>query len=189
MGSAMSGILKKIALATAAVLVVVFAAAVARADVVWTINNATFDDGTTLHGTFTIDQYGYLLNNFSFTTEAKGGFESFTYNASDSYYSNGTFYVDAQPQYQQDLHLVFTSSLLAPSAYNAIVGGGPSYECQGPSWGCENSPPTGGITRYIDGGFASAVPEPSTWAMMILGFLGVGFVSYRRKSKPAFRLA
>jgi hypothetical protein len=27
----------------------------------------------------------------------------------------------------------------------------------------------------------SAVPEPSTWAMMILGFLGVGFMAYRRK--------
>jgi PEP-CTERM motif len=26
---------------------------------------------------------------------------------------------------------------------------------------------------------ASAVPEPSTWAMLILGFLGVGFMAYR----------
>ncbi len=31
----------------------------------------------------------------------------------------------------------------------------------------------------------SAVPEPSTWAMMILGFCGLGFMAYRRKSKPA----
>ena len=29
----------------------------------------------------------------------------------------------------------------------------------------------------------SAVPEPSTWAMMILGFVGVGFVAYRRKDR------
>lgn len=36
----------------------------------------------------------------------------------------------------------------------------------------------------------AAVPEPSTWAMIILGFAGVGFMSYRRKtSQPAFRLA
>jgi hypothetical protein len=28
----------------------------------------------------------------------------------------------------------------------------------------------------------AAVPEPSTWAMMILGFAGVGFMAYRRKS-------
>lgn len=27
----------------------------------------------------------------------------------------------------------------------------------------------------------SAVPEPSTWAMMLLGFAGVGFFAYRRK--------
>jgi hypothetical protein len=38
-------------------------------------------------------------------------------------------------------------------------------------------------------GTVSAVPEPSTWAMMILGFAGIGFMAYRRKSKPAFRLA
>jgi len=29
---------------------------------------------------------------------------------------------------------------------------------------------------------SSAVPEPSTWAMMMLGFLGVGFMAYRRKN-------
>ncbi len=36
----------------------------------------------------------------------------------------------------------------------------------------------------------SAVPEPSTWAMMILGFFGVGFMAYRRKKNgPALRIA
>ncbi len=35
----------------------------------------------------------------------------------------------------------------------------------------------------------AAVPEPSTWAMMILGFAGVGFMAYRRKSKPALMAA
>nr|WP_208764270.1 PEPxxWA-CTERM sorting domain-containing protein [Bradyrhizobium guangdongense] len=27
----------------------------------------------------------------------------------------------------------------------------------------------------------AAVPEPSTWAMMMLGFCGLGFMAYRRK--------
>jgi hypothetical protein len=27
-----------------------------------------------------------------------------------------------------------------------------------------------------------AVPEPSTWAMMILGFAGIGFMAYRRRN-------
>jgi hypothetical protein len=31
------------------------------------------------------------------------------------------------------------------------------------------------------------VPELSTWAMMILGFCGVGFMAYRRKANTAFR--
>jgi hypothetical protein len=39
------------------------------------------------------------------------------------------------------------------------------------------------------GSTVSAVPEPSTWAMMILGFMGVGFIAYRRKSQAGFRLA
>jgi hypothetical protein len=33
----------------------------------------------------------------------------------------------------------------------------------------------------------AAVPEASTWAMMILGFLGVGFFGYRKSSKASGR--
>ena len=29
--------------------------------------------------------------------------------------------------------------------------------------------------------YVAPVPEPSTWAMMILGFLGLGFMAYRKK--------
>jgi hypothetical protein len=42
------------------------------------------------------------------------------------------------------------------------------------------------------GGMANAegaVPEASTWGMMILGFMGVGFLSYRRRNRAAVRLA
>jgi hypothetical protein len=36
----------------------------------------------------------------------------------------------------------------------------------------------------------AAVPEPSTWAMMILGFCGLGFIAYRKKRvEPEVRLA
>ena len=37
--------------------------------------------------------------------------------------------------------------------------------------------------------FAPSVPEPSTWAMMLLGFAGLGFMTYRRKSKTALLAA
>ncbi|MDN3274159.1 PEPxxWA-CTERM sorting domain-containing protein [Frankia sp. RB7] len=38
--------------------------------------------------------------------------------------------------------------------------------------------------NYTDEQFVftiTAVPEPSTWAMMILGFTGIGFLTYRRR--------
>jgi hypothetical protein len=47
--------------------------------------------------------------------------------------------------------------------------------------------PLGGTTTNgTVSAVVEAVPEPSTWAMMILGFVGVGFMAYRRKAKPAF---
>jgi hypothetical protein len=41
-----------------------------------------------------------------------------------------------------------------------------------------------GTYYYNESGTASvsAVPEPSTWTMMILGFAGVGFMAYRRRN-------
>jgi hypothetical protein len=38
-------------------------------------------------------------------------------------------------------------------------------------------------------GQVTGVPEPSTWAMMILGFAGLGFMAYRRPAKPALTAA
>ena len=48
-----------------------------------------------------------------------------------------------------------------------------------------------GPSRSLKGfrGFLQAVPEPSIWAMMILGFAGIGFMAYRRKSKMALNAA
>lgn len=34
----------------------------------------------------------------------------------------------------------------------------------------------------------TSAPEPSTWVMLVLGFASVGFIAYRRKSRPAMRL-
>ena len=34
-------------------------------------------------------------------------------------------------------------------------------------------------------GVMAAVPEPSTWAMMLIGFAGLGFMAYRRTKKSA----
>jgi hypothetical protein len=51
-------------------------------------------------------------------------------------------------------------------------------------------PATGGTAPTFNAAFSlsgSVVPEPSTWAMMLLGFAGLGFAGYRhaRKARPA----
>lgn len=47
----------------------------------------------------------------------------------------------------------------------------------------------GNLSGYAGDGYVSidfvgsAVPEPSTWAMMLIGFVGLGYASFRRSSK------
>jgi PEP-CTERM motif len=38
---------------------------------------------------------------------------------------------------------------------------------------------------YVADGVAASTPEPSTWAMMLLGFAGLGFAGYRSSRKTA----
>jgi hypothetical protein len=50
------------------------------------------------------------------------------------------------------------------------------------------APGRGVASQYFDNvslDVTAAVPEPSTWAMMILGFVGLGFAAYRRNAKLA----
>jgi uncharacterized protein (TIGR03118 family) len=49
---------------------------------------------------------------------------------------------------------------------------------------------TDGLNGERDGlfGSISAVPEPSTWAMLILGFASIGFMAYRRSRKNTMAL-
>jgi hypothetical protein len=71
-----------------------------------------------------------------------------------------------------------------------------------PASGVDPNDPTAfvlGLSFVADGNFTgtmtpitfevAAVPETSTWAMMLLGFAGVGYMAYRRKSKPALMAA
>ena len=39
------------------------------------------------------------------------------------------------------------------------------------------------VELKVDGVVSAAVPEPSTWAMMILGFAGLGFVAHRSRRR------
>jgi hypothetical protein len=81
-----------------------------------------------------------------------------------------------------------TFSFEGPSAYAAIfmyldAGGQYQYSNFGDTAQFSfDALPTGVSYSSMSGEFLSAVPEPSTWAMMLLGFAGIGFMAYRRKN-------
>jgi PEP-CTERM motif len=78
----------------------------------------------------------------------------------------------------------------------AFQNGGKSFSFQVASGGGLNWAAAGGgivlrglgSSRFIPTG-VSSVPEPSTWAMILVGFAGLGFVSYRASRRGAARLA
>jgi hypothetical protein len=94
---------------------------------------------------------------------------------------------------------VFDTTLAANSLFNFGPNGVGQFEVLGidPSLGLDPNNPVAFVTALTFEGtgtftgtmmpvtISTDVPEPSTWAMMILGFAGVGFMAYRRKSKPA----
>lgn len=180
-------------LAYAAFSGALFAAAMtsaASADVMWNVTG-TFNDGGTLSGTFLINQYGYIDYNAGYDLVTTGGsvLPGFTYTQNDSYWSNGTFYVDFEPSDYGDLHLTFLDNLGVGSLDNPLVGGapGPSWECGG-SYSCYV--PEGTI-RYIASGYASTsaigvqsepVPEPLTISLFGAGLAGVAAMRRRKKS-------
>ena len=43
------------------------------------------------------------------------------------------------------------------------------------------------VDFVLDNVSVAAVPEPSTWAMMILGFAGIGFIANRRRPQAVLR--
>ena len=83
-----------------------------------------------------------------------------------------------------------STAFLSPIANNA----GETFAAQMGICGTAGVPAacTGSNGPFANTGFVGGVapvPEPSTWAMMILGFIGVGFVAFRRRSSgQALRL-
>jgi outer membrane lipase/esterase len=89
-----------------------------------------------------------------------------------------------------DLFGLGTSIALNPGAYGfanvtdacgAIVGANCNTYAY---W--DGIHPTAAAHKVISDAFlAVAVPEPSTWVLMFLGFAGIGFMAYRRSNQPA----
>jgi PEP-CTERM motif len=50
-----------------------------------------------------------------------------------------------------------------------------------------NGDPPFDYVAGLDNVSVSGVPEPSTWALILLGFAGLGLMAHRRKSKASIR--
>jgi len=74
----------------------------------------------------------------------------------------------------------FTSNVIAPdliSAFNRAMS--LSFTDVSPSAAIVNTT-LRTFRSDVSGDFSSSVPEPSTWAMMLLGFAGLGYVGFRK---------
>jgi PEP-CTERM motif-containing protein len=83
--------------------------------------------------------------------------------------------------FSQDFTLGSAAGLVSESITFSTSGGSLSFTNLGPSdflgLILDDVTLSSNVTNV------AAVPEPSTWAMMILGFAGVGLMAYRRSRK------
>jgi hypothetical protein len=96
---------------------------------------------------------------------------------------------------------VFDTNLAANTLLTFGTGGVSEFEVLGisPSLALNPNNSTDFVTQLTFTGsgeftgtmtpITTDVPEPSTWEMMLLGFAGLGFIAFRRKSKPALLAA
>lgn len=196
-GFNLSGCLKAFAFAGALALSGLVAPTTAKADVVYTVN-AAFNDGEHLTGTFSLNIYGYIQTMNLITTAGPSlPGNSYTIPGSSSGIiphdppADGFFvYPVSNNLGTAVLQLMFDHALGDTGTYS-IVGGlyGKSFECIGTN-DCNTNGTLGpnksiGTVRFVTEGIATAVPEPSTWAMMIMGFAGLGFLAHRRRGMPS----
>lgn len=85
--------------------------------------------------------------------------------------------------FTQDPNAPVLTSLATPFTYTYVPVGN-SGNLSSFVFGLDNLTLANNTVTLTD-----AVPEPSTWAMLLLGFAGLGFMAYRRKAKPALLAA
>ena len=74
-----------------------------------------------------------------------------------------------------------TESVSGSPTVNALIATDIAYAVAHPSsYSLSLFPGANGQAFGYGQVFSSGVPEPSTWAMMIVGFAGLGFAGYRR---------
>jgi PEP-CTERM motif len=144
----------------------------------WTLESVQFDDGGQMFGAFSVDTTTGAVTAFDITTTTGSILAGFHYDEATGFaggdlLSGNSFIVqnNQQTRYIQfDFANPLTSGGVNPLLPPPVVGSG-SFECNN----CVL------VRNVLPGGDATtiAVPEPSTWAMMLVGLAGFGFLARR----------
>lgn len=154
-------------------------------------NSATGHFSNTVNGTTFVDDFTFTLSGASqFVAFASATNDFVGGTASTDFISNFTgqllsFGADLLP-FTADDFAVNPAATSHPCADNPgncqelsgnalLAAGGYYLQFTGTGGG------TAGYGGDLTTAAVAAVPEPSTWAMMLLGFLGIGFTAYRKR--------
>jgi hypothetical protein len=150
-----------------------------QANVKYTVENAIFDDGTSLTGYFVLNQYDQLASWDLTTvtgTNGTGTIPGFEYTPGTTFLNgcgaSPCFAFSRAPLYYGTLQLAFNTPL--PSFGTDPFDVGNSWETF--SFGFPGLP----VRYLLSGDVVATIPEPATWAMMVIGFAGLGFAGYRK---------
>ena len=177
-----------VALALAAMVAIPSAASAAIYDFSFTPNTVFFGGATTGSGTFTtLDTPMTVGGQTAFEIiSISGTVNGFAITAPTNVATGYGNYFTTGPSFLDGTGVTFKTT--ANGGQNTI-----SFFNQSNNGIYRVNTLFNGSSEYVNASSSAiaAVPEPSTWAMMILGFLGLGFMACRRKAQgvPALRLA
>jgi hypothetical protein len=152
--------------------------------------SATFTLSATNTGPATMTG-GEILQHYNGTFSITSGATNFLSGTfSDAVFGAGGALTLSASNPSPTQSISFTSNVIAPSLINA-------FDRAGSLSFTDVTPPAaivagtlGSFTSDVSGNFSSTVPEPSTWAMMLLGFAGLGYVGLRKaRTRSAISIA
>jgi hypothetical protein len=151
----------------------------AQATVTFNVN-ATDSGGGTLTGTFSTNDALNEITGLNLVASSFGGvtFNNLAFVTAESLPTSFTLQVLSP---ERNLNLVFSPAL---SALGASIGAG-SFINNGGARGALTL--SGTVTAAGVAAPTAAVPEPSTWATMLVGFGALGFTMRRRRQQAQVR--